>query len=76
MPTVRAADQAGDRAGIARIDTSFQTDRIYRVPAGPAGFRLIEEPADPLKTKTGSGCCRVWLRWRWCWPGPATPRWG
>lgn len=52
MPTVRAADQAEDRARIARIDTSFQTDRIYRVTADPAGFRLIEEPADPPRTKT------------------------
>ena len=52
MPTVRAADQAGDRARIARIDTSFQTDRVYRVTAGPAGFRLEEEPADPPRTKT------------------------
>lgn len=52
MPTVRAADQAGDRPRIARIDTSFQTDRIYRVTAGPAGFRLDEEPVDPPRTKT------------------------
>src|SRR5215216_72689 len=52
MPTVRDADQAGDRARIARLDTSFQTDRIYRVTAGPAGFRLDEEPADPPRTKT------------------------
>jgi len=51
MPTVRAADQAEDRARIARIDTSFQTDRIYRVTAGPAGFRLDEEPAHPPRTK-------------------------
>jgi GNAT superfamily N-acetyltransferase len=51
MPTVRAADLAGDRARIARIDTSFQTDRIYRVTADPAGFRLDEEPVDPPRTK-------------------------
>ena len=51
MPTVRAADQVEDRARIARIDTSFQTDRIYRVTAGPAGFRLDEEPAHPPRTK-------------------------
>jgi ribosomal protein S18 acetylase RimI-like enzyme len=52
MPTVRAGDQAGDRGRIARIDTSFRTDRIYRVRAGPDGFRLDEEPADPPRTKT------------------------
>jgi GNAT superfamily N-acetyltransferase len=51
MPIVRAADRAGDRARIARIDTSFQTDRVYRVTADPAGFRLDEEPADPPRTK-------------------------
>jgi ribosomal protein S18 acetylase RimI-like enzyme len=52
MPTVRAADQPGDRTRIAHIDTSFQTDRIYRVTADPAGFQLHEEPAEPSRAKT------------------------
>jgi ribosomal protein S18 acetylase RimI-like enzyme len=52
MPTIRAADQPGDRARITHIDTSFQTNRIYRVTADPAGFRLQEEPAHPPRVKT------------------------
>jgi ribosomal protein S18 acetylase RimI-like enzyme len=52
MPTIRAADQPEDRARIGHIDTSFQTDRIYRVTADPAGFRLQEEPAHPPRVKT------------------------
>jgi ribosomal protein S18 acetylase RimI-like enzyme len=52
MPTIRVADQPGDRARIAHIDTSFQTDRIYRVTAEADGFRLHEEAANPPRAKT------------------------
>jgi ribosomal protein S18 acetylase RimI-like enzyme len=52
MPTVRAADQPGDRTRIPHIDTSFQTDRIYQVTTEADGFRLHEEPVQPPRTKT------------------------
>jgi ribosomal protein S18 acetylase RimI-like enzyme len=51
MPTVRAADQPGDRTRIAHIDTSFQTDRIYRVTIEANGFRLHEQPVHPPRAK-------------------------
>jgi ribosomal protein S18 acetylase RimI-like enzyme len=52
MRIVRAGDRPGDRARIARIDTSFTTNRIYRVTAEPDGFRLHEELTDPPRAKT------------------------
>jgi len=46
--SVRSADWSRDEAGIARIDTSFTTDRVYRFGREKGGFGF----AFPLLTRT------------------------
>jgi ribosomal protein S18 acetylase RimI-like enzyme len=45
--TVRSARWPDDTAQLAALDTSFTTDRIYRVHRGDLSFELIEEIVDP-----------------------------
>jgi ribosomal protein S18 acetylase RimI-like enzyme len=49
---VRVARWPDDEAQIAKVDTSFTTDRVYRVAAHGLGFRLREEKVAPPITKT------------------------
>jgi ribosomal protein S18 acetylase RimI-like enzyme len=49
---VRSASWPEDAAGIAAIDTSFTTDRVYRVVRERLGFALAELTIDPPVTKT------------------------
>jgi ribosomal protein S18 acetylase RimI-like enzyme len=47
MLTIRAARWPDDVALLAGLDTSFTTDRIYRVVREPLAFTLVEERLDP-----------------------------
>jgi ribosomal protein S18 acetylase RimI-like enzyme len=47
MLTLRPACWPGDLALVASIDTSFTTERIYRVVRQELGFALVEERVDP-----------------------------
>lgn len=47
MWTIRPARWPQDLAPLARLDTGFVTDRIYRVDAMELGFVLREERVDP-----------------------------
>lgn len=44
---VRAARWPHDFAALRGLDTSFTTDRIYRVERRELGFALVEESVDP-----------------------------
>jgi ribosomal protein S18 acetylase RimI-like enzyme len=48
---VRAARWTEDAAAIAALDTSFTTDRVYRIVREPLGFTLAELMVDPPVTK-------------------------
>jgi ribosomal protein S18 acetylase RimI-like enzyme len=52
MTVVRVARSPEDEAQIAKVDTSFSTDRIYRVNTDGLGFHLREEPVAPPLAKT------------------------
>jgi ribosomal protein S18 acetylase RimI-like enzyme len=47
MIVVRAARLPDDSEGIAGVDTSFSSDRVYRITAEGLGFRLVEENVSP-----------------------------
>jgi ribosomal protein S18 acetylase RimI-like enzyme len=47
MVILRPARWPDDLAGLDRLDTSFTTDRVYRVQRDELAFRLIEEWVDP-----------------------------
>ncbi|MFN3651929.1 MAG: GNAT family N-acetyltransferase [Armatimonadota bacterium] len=47
MLTIRPARWPDDAAALAGLDTSFTTERIYRVVCEELGFTLVEEPVDP-----------------------------
>lgn len=47
MSILRPARWPDDLALLAGLDTSFTTERIYRVAGSEDGFVLVEEPADP-----------------------------
>jgi ribosomal protein S18 acetylase RimI-like enzyme len=49
---VRVARWPEDEARIAKVDTSFSTDRVYRVAHDGLGFQLREEKIEPSLTKT------------------------
>jgi ribosomal protein S18 acetylase RimI-like enzyme len=49
---VRVAGEAGDLDGIAKIDASYSTGRIYRVRRGELGFWLDEDQVSPPLQKT------------------------
>jgi ribosomal protein S18 acetylase RimI-like enzyme len=42
----------GDLAALEALDTSFTTDRVYRVRRGPLSFELVEETVSPPIHKT------------------------
>jgi ribosomal protein S18 acetylase RimI-like enzyme len=52
MTVVRVARWPEDLAQIESVDTSFSTDRVYRVTTEGLGFRLREEPVAPPLAKT------------------------
>lgn len=58
MASIRPIRWPGDERKLATIDTSFTTDRVYRVERGPLSFRLAAETVDPPVRK--SYCS--WLR--------------
>ncbi|WP_416049278.1 GNAT family N-acetyltransferase [Cupriavidus basilensis] len=41
--TIRPLDWARDGAGILKLDTTYETDRIYAVKSGPLGIWLVEQ---------------------------------
>src|SRR5438128_475290 len=47
MLTLRAARWPDDLSLLAGLDTSFTTDRLYRLTRDEFGFRLVEEAVDP-----------------------------
>jgi ribosomal protein S18 acetylase RimI-like enzyme len=47
MLTLRPACWPDDLAALERLDTSFTTNRIYRVAGNELGFRLVEERLEP-----------------------------
>jgi ribosomal protein S18 acetylase RimI-like enzyme len=51
MLTIRPTEWPGDRPVLAAIDTSFTTDRIYRLVREALSFRLVEELVNPPLTK-------------------------
>lgn len=52
MITLRPVQLPTDEQALLRLDTSFVTDRIYRVASTPDSFRLIEETTYPTVRKT------------------------
>jgi ribosomal protein S18 acetylase RimI-like enzyme len=52
MVVVRVARWPEDEERIAEVDTSFCTDRVYRVTSDGLGFQLREEKVAPPITKT------------------------
>jgi ribosomal protein S18 acetylase RimI-like enzyme len=52
MVVVRVADWPADADGIAAVDTSFTTDRVYRVESDGMSFRLRAETVVPPFVKT------------------------
>jgi ribosomal protein S18 acetylase RimI-like enzyme len=48
---IRRVELPADELRIRAIDTSFETDRVYRVVAEGSGFRLVEESISPPVTK-------------------------
>jgi ribosomal protein S18 acetylase RimI-like enzyme len=49
---LRPARWPDDEARLAALDTSFETDRVYRVHRDPLAFALVEEPVAPPLRKT------------------------
>ncbi len=47
MVTLRALRWPGDRRAICALDTSFTTERVYRVVASGAAFTLLETTVSP-----------------------------
>jgi len=47
VPTIRSARWPEDTARLAELDTSFTTDRVYRVVRDDLAFRLVPTPVDP-----------------------------
>ena len=56
--TIRSVRWPDDEAGLAQIETSFSTDRIYRVQRGDLSFGLVTEPVDPPLYKSYGGAGR------------------
>lgn len=54
MITIRPVQLPADRGALLRLDTSFSTDRIYRVDATAASFTLVEELVQPPLRKAFS----------------------
>jgi GNAT superfamily N-acetyltransferase len=52
MPLIRPVRWPDDEAQLAAIDTSFATDRVYRVRRGALSFELVEEAVDPAVRKS------------------------
>jgi ribosomal protein S18 acetylase RimI-like enzyme len=53
--TIRAARWPDDQAALGQLDTSFLTDRVYRVEREELAFRLVPEAVDPpLRKSYGS----------------------
>lgn len=52
MTLIRPARYADDIAGLCALDTSFATDRVYRLEEGAFAFALVEEGVTPALTKT------------------------
>jgi ribosomal protein S18 acetylase RimI-like enzyme len=52
VPRLRPARWPDDEAQLAALDTSFETDRVYRVRRDPLAFALVEEPVTPPLRKT------------------------
>src|ERR1041384_2435501 len=50
--TLRHLNWPADRAALLKLDTSFQTDRLYRVDKGERTFALVEVPTDVPIYKT------------------------
>ena len=47
MTTLRPIQLPEDQHAVLQLDTSFTTDRIYRIQATPASFTLLEEVVQP-----------------------------
>jgi ribosomal protein S18 acetylase RimI-like enzyme len=52
MTAIRPIHLPADRPAVMRLDTSFTTDRVYRVRATPASFTLVEEVVQPPLRKS------------------------
>ena len=52
FPHLRPARWPDDEAQLAALDTSFETDRVYRVRRDPLAFALVEEPVTPTLRKS------------------------
>jgi ribosomal protein S18 acetylase RimI-like enzyme len=66
MPiTIRPIDRARDRAAVATIDTSFETDTIFEVVAAARGLTLVERRLDSPRTKrySLSEAFAAWSSW-------------
>jgi len=54
-PLIRAARWPEDESRLGTLDTSFTSDRVYRVRRGPLSFELVEETVTPpLRKSYGS----------------------
>src|SRR5215213_1660133 len=49
MSTIRPMRLPADQRGILQLDTSFTTERIYRVNATATSFTLSEEAVQPIQ---------------------------
>ena len=49
---IRAAQWPQDIAALSALDTTFETDRIYRAVRGAMSFRLVKESIQPPLRKT------------------------
>ncbi len=54
MLTIRPARFPQDLEPLSALDTSFETDTIYRIIRSALGFQLEEQPVHPPLTKTYS----------------------
>jgi ribosomal protein S18 acetylase RimI-like enzyme len=52
MTTIRPVNLPTDEPALLQLDTTFTTDRIYRVDATPASFVLVETPVTPPLRKS------------------------
>jgi GNAT superfamily N-acetyltransferase len=63
--TIRPVDRRRDRAAVAAIDTSFETDTIYDVVVGPLSLALVERrlAAPRSKRYSMSEAFASWSTW-------------
>jgi GNAT superfamily N-acetyltransferase len=68
-PTIRLADRKRDRAAVAAIDTSFETDRVFDVVRTPRSLALVERalPAPREKRYSMVEAFAPWSSWDTAW---------